>query len=201
MTLLRDRWATALVTLTGACKTCPGFWRTGIPLPATFKVVLFSSTAVATAPHPISRFSIRRLRNRQVQTLSCGACLRRRDLHPTAYTRTTSSRDHLYPTPPLPGYRTAAGAFGGSDRGRIPFFMPLLGTGVMTWALVSQSPDLFTQRFTAPPSQSTPDEFFREVPRNDPWVETLMCAELPRRRRVHQALLYLLPIPIAHTCP
>jgi len=83
------------------------------------------------------------------------------------------------PTPPLPGYRTAAGGFGGSsDRGRIPFFMPPTRNWGYDVALVSQSPDLFTQRFTAPPSQSTPDEFFREVPRNDPWVETLMCAEL-----------------------
>jgi hypothetical protein len=82
--------------------------------------------------------------------------------------------------PPEAGYRTATGSIpGGSNNlGRIPFFTPPVRNWGYDVALVSQSPDLFTQRFTTPPAKSTPDEFFREVPRNDPWVETLMCAEL-----------------------
>jgi len=80
--------------------------------------------------------------------------------------------------PPEAGYRTSAGNIPGSTLGRIPFFTPPTRNWGYDVGLVSQSPDLFTQRFTTPPTKSTPDEFFREVPRNDPWVETLMCAEL-----------------------
>jgi len=83
--------------------------------------------------------------------------------------------------PPEAGYRTAAGSIPGGTLGRIPFFTLTNRNWGYDVGLVSQSPDLFTQRFTTPPTKSTPDEFFREVPRNDPWVETLMCAELDPR--------------------
>jgi hypothetical protein len=82
------------------------------------------------------------------------------------------------PNPPDAGYRTSAGSIPGGTLGRIPFFTPPIRNWGYDVGLVSQSPDLFTQRFTTPPTKSTPDEFFREVPRNDPWVETLMCAEV-----------------------
>ncbi|WP_414581846.1 hormogonium polysaccharide biosynthesis protein HpsA [Scytonema sp. PCC 10023] len=42
-------------------------------------------------------------------------------------------------------------------------------------ALLSQPPDLFTQRFTTP-STKHPSEFYREVGRDDAWVKTLLCA-------------------------
>lgn len=81
--------------------------------------------------------------------------------------------------PPEAGYRTSVGNIPGvNNLGRIPFFVPPTRNWGYDVGLVSQSPDLFTQRFTAPPAKSTPDEYFREVPRNDPWVETLMCAEV-----------------------
>ncbi|MBG1266588.1 hormogonium polysaccharide biosynthesis protein HpsA [Nostoc sp. WHI] len=41
--------------------------------------------------------------------------------------------------------------------------------------LLSEQPDLFAQRFTAPPT-GRPNEFFREVGRDDTWVKTLLCA-------------------------
>jgi len=41
--------------------------------------------------------------------------------------------------------------------------------------LLSQSPDLFAQKFTQKPDEP-PNEFFREVGRNDPWIQTLLCA-------------------------
>ncbi|MEG4289305.1 hormogonium polysaccharide biosynthesis protein HpsA [Microcoleus sp. C2C3] len=86
----------------------------------------------------------------------------------------------LLTNPPEAGYRTSTGSIPGSSTnlGRIPFFTPPVRNWGYDVGLVSQSPDLFTQRFTTPPAKSTPDEFFREVPRNDLWVETLMCAEL-----------------------
>ncbi|MBE9126703.1 MULTISPECIES: hormogonium polysaccharide biosynthesis protein HpsA [unclassified Coleofasciculus] len=41
--------------------------------------------------------------------------------------------------------------------------------------LLSQLPDLFAAQFTTPPS-GPPDEFFREVSRDDDWVQSLLCA-------------------------
>ncbi len=41
--------------------------------------------------------------------------------------------------------------------------------------LLSEQPDLFAQRFTAPPT-GRPNEFYREVGRDDTWVKTLLCA-------------------------
>ncbi|BAZ25748.1 hypothetical protein NIES4073_66540 [Kalymmatonema gypsitolerans NIES-4073] len=43
-------------------------------------------------------------------------------------------------------------------------------------ALLSQPPDLFTQRFSTP-STKQPSEFYREVGRDDAWVKTLLCAQ------------------------
>ncbi|MEW6499225.1 MAG: hypothetical protein AB1589_43090, partial [Cyanobacteriota bacterium] len=45
-------------------------------------------------------------------------------------------------------------------------------------ALLSQQPDLFSQRFTTPDA-GAPNEFYREVARDDEWVKTLLCAKLP----------------------
>jgi hypothetical protein len=61
--------------------------------------------------------------------------------------------------------------------GRIPFFTPPLRNWGYDVGMLSQSPDLFTQRFTTPPTQTQPAEYFREVPRNDDWVKTLMCGK------------------------
>jgi len=48
-----------------------------------------------------------------------------------------------------------------------------------TWGydvgLLSQTPDLFSQRFSRP-DPVPPNEFYREVNRDDPWVQTLLCA-------------------------
>jgi hypothetical protein len=41
--------------------------------------------------------------------------------------------------------------------------------------LLSQIPDLFAQRFTSP-SAGKPNEFYREVAQDDPWVHNLLCA-------------------------
>ncbi|AKG23333.1 hormogonium polysaccharide biosynthesis protein HpsA [Calothrix sp. 336/3] len=42
-------------------------------------------------------------------------------------------------------------------------------------ALLSQNPDLFAQRFVIP-STDPPDEYYREVARDDDWVKGLLCA-------------------------
>ncbi|MEG5136192.1 MULTISPECIES: hormogonium polysaccharide biosynthesis protein HpsA [unclassified Microcoleus] len=43
--------------------------------------------------------------------------------------------------------------------------------------LLSQPADLFAQKFTLPASQKQPDEYFREISRDDDWVKSLLCAE------------------------
>jgi hypothetical protein len=61
--------------------------------------------------------------------------------------------------------------------GRVGSFVPpnrLWGYDV---GLLSQSPDLFTQLFTTPTTETNSDEFFREVSRDDVWVKTLLCAK------------------------
>ncbi|WP_293356202.1 MULTISPECIES: hormogonium polysaccharide biosynthesis protein HpsA [unclassified Microcoleus] len=59
--------------------------------------------------------------------------------------------------------------------GLFPYFTPPNRNWGYDVGLLPQPPDLFTQKFTTPPSRSQPAEFFREVPRNDEWVKTLMC--------------------------
>ncbi|MEG3836513.1 hormogonium polysaccharide biosynthesis protein HpsA [Microcoleus sp. Z1_C3] len=71
---------------------------------------------------------------------------------------------------PINSYRTSNGG------GTIPFFSPPARNWGFDVGLLSQAPDLFTQRFTAPSTKTTPAEFFREVPRNDDWIQSLMCA-------------------------
>lgn len=43
--------------------------------------------------------------------------------------------------------------------------------------LLSQPADLFAQKFTLPASEKKPDEYFREISRDDDWVKSLLCAE------------------------
>jgi hypothetical protein len=71
---------------------------------------------------------------------------------------------------PRPLYRTDNGG------NRIPFFSPPARNWGYDLGLLSQPPDLFTRKFTTPPSKRTPDEYFREVSRDDEWVQTLLCS-------------------------
>ncbi|NES78857.1 MULTISPECIES: hormogonium polysaccharide biosynthesis protein HpsA [unclassified Okeania] len=60
--------------------------------------------------------------------------------------------------------------------GQVPFFMPPTRQWNFDVGLLSQSPDLFALKLTGPPSESKPDEYYREVSRDDEWVETLLCS-------------------------
>ncbi|PSB50472.1 hypothetical protein C7B67_14400 [filamentous cyanobacterium Phorm 6] len=59
--------------------------------------------------------------------------------------------------------------------GRFSYFTPPTRNWGYDVGLLSQSPDLFTQKFTTPPTNTQPAEYFREVGRDDEWVKTLMC--------------------------
>ncbi len=74
------------------------------------------------------------------------------------------------------GYRIAQNKEDGAENfGRTPFYTPPQRFWGYDVALLTQLPDLFSQRFTTP-ATNDPNEFYREVGRDDNWVETLLCA-------------------------
>ncbi|MEG4086611.1 hormogonium polysaccharide biosynthesis protein HpsA [Microcoleus sp. POL10_C6] len=81
-------------------------------------------------------------------------------------------------TSPIAAYTAPDTAYRTDGGGRFPYFIPPKRDWGFDVGLLSQPPDLFTQRFTTPPRKTQPDEYFREVGRDDKWVQTLMCAEL-----------------------
>jgi hypothetical protein len=77
-----------------------------------------------------------------------------------------------------PYYRTDSTPGDGTQNGEgmSPFYTPPERQWGFDVALLSQIPDLFAQTFTSP-TASKPNEFFREVSRDDKWVKTLLCAK------------------------
>ncbi|MDJ0772184.1 MAG: hormogonium polysaccharide biosynthesis protein HpsA [Mastigocoleus sp. MO_167.B18] len=65
----------------------------------------------------------------------------------------------------------------GTTGGRTPFYRAPSRQWGFDVGLLSQLPDLFTETFTLPPA-TEPNEFFREVGRDDEWVKTLLCAQI-----------------------
>ena len=63
---------------------------------------------------------------------------------------------------------------GGTPDHRASFYMPPIPAYSFDVAILSQSPDFFAQKFTM--NTSSPTEYFREVGRDDSWVQTLLCA-------------------------
>ncbi|HBE20094.1 MAG TPA: hypothetical protein DEG17_14590 [Cyanobacteria bacterium UBA11149] len=61
--------------------------------------------------------------------------------------------------------------------GRTPYYTPPNRIWGYDVGLLSQLPDLFASRFTSPPA-GQPDEFYREVSRDDEWVKTLLCGRI-----------------------
>lgn len=64
----------------------------------------------------------------------------------------------------------------GTAGGRIAYQGPPARNWGYDVGLLSQSPDLFAVKFTMPPTNQTPDEFYREVGQDDEWIQTLLCA-------------------------
>ncbi|MCW6037867.1 hormogonium polysaccharide biosynthesis protein HpsA [Spirulina subsalsa FACHB-351] len=61
------------------------------------------------------------------------------------------------------------------NAGRLQSYYPPARLWGFDVAVLSQLPDLFSQRFTLPPTDA-PNEYYREVGRNDNWIQTLLCA-------------------------
>ncbi|QMS89872.1 hypothetical protein HUN01_20630 [Nostoc edaphicum CCNP1411] len=60
--------------------------------------------------------------------------------------------------------------------GQIPFYQAPKRQWGYDVALLSQSPDAFSQKLAITPDDK-PNEYFREVGRDDVWVQTLLCAK------------------------
>jgi len=65
-----------------------------------------------------------------------------------------------------------------NNNGTVPFYLAPTRQWGYDVALLSQSPDLFAQKLVTIPDD-LPDEYFREVGRDDTWVKTLLCAKKP----------------------
>ncbi len=63
-----------------------------------------------------------------------------------------------------------------TGNGRFAYYEPSDRQWGFDVGMLSQLPDLFSQQFTLPPTDD-PNEYFREVSRNDDWVRTLLCAK------------------------
>jgi hypothetical protein len=68
---------------------------------------------------------------------------------------------------------------GGGQGRKAPYYRPPIREWGYDVGLLSQTPDLFSRRF-ANPTAGTPNQYFRQVNRNDPWIETLLCAAQPQ---------------------
>jgi hypothetical protein len=66
---------------------------------------------------------------------------------------------------------------GGSQSRQAPFYMPPNRSWGYDVGLLSQSPDLFSKNF-ATPSAGAPNEYFREIGKDDEWMINLRCAVL-----------------------
>jgi hypothetical protein len=75
------------------------------------------------------------------------------------------------PTAPTTTYRLE------TNSGNIGYFFSPTREWGFDVGLLSQPADLFAQKFTLPASQKKPDEYFREISRDDEWVKSLLCAE------------------------
>ncbi|MBW4635855.1 MAG: hormogonium polysaccharide biosynthesis protein HpsA [Iphinoe sp. HA4291-MV1] len=73
-------------------------------------------------------------------------------------------------------YRTNTTPGGNTGEGMSPFYTVPARQWSYDVALLSQSPDLFSLHFTTP-TMNEPNEFYREVGRDDAWVQTLLCAQ------------------------
>ncbi|MBD2125335.1 hormogonium polysaccharide biosynthesis protein HpsA [Microcoleus sp. ZQ-A2] len=68
---------------------------------------------------------------------------------------------------------------GGGQRRLAPYYRPPQRQWGYDVGLLTQTPDLFSRRF-ANPTAGTPNQYFREVSRDDNWVQTLLCAAQPK---------------------
>ncbi|MCG5058389.1 MAG: hormogonium polysaccharide biosynthesis protein HpsA [Limnoraphis sp. WC205] len=60
--------------------------------------------------------------------------------------------------------------------GRTPFFFPPNRNWGFDVGLLSQTPDRYASKFAQPSAEA--DDYFRQVSRDDPWVQALLCSKV-----------------------
>jgi hypothetical protein len=65
----------------------------------------------------------------------------------------------------------------GSPQGTLPYYITPTRQWGFDVGLLSQAPDIFSQKFTKDISKT--QNYYRQVGRNDPWIQTLLCAAEP----------------------
>jgi hypothetical protein len=68
---------------------------------------------------------------------------------------------------------------GGSASQKAPYYRAPERRWGYDVGLLSQTPDLFARRFSSP-SAGIPNEYYREVGRDDEWITQLLCAAKPK---------------------
>ncbi|MEH2415555.1 hormogonium polysaccharide biosynthesis protein HpsA [Nostoc sp.] len=86
----------------------------------------------------------------------------------------------IYATAPLVAYLSSGSSLAAypisNASGQVPFYIAPKRQWGYDVALLSQSPDAFSQKLAITPDDR-PNEYFREVSRDDAWVQTLLCAK------------------------
>jgi hypothetical protein len=63
-----------------------------------------------------------------------------------------------------------------NSSGQVPFYLAPSRQWGYDVALLSQSPDAFSQKLAITPNNK-PNEYFREAAQDDTWMQTLLCAK------------------------
>lgn len=98
-----------------------------------------------------------------------------RSKYATAPRRAVRTGTDMDPNPELFGYDHSYPV--GEHDGTLGYQTPPERPWGFDVGLLSQSPDLFAQKFSLPSSDNKPNEYFREVSRDDDWVKGLLCAK------------------------
>ncbi|AHJ27206.1 hormogonium polysaccharide biosynthesis protein HpsA [Nodularia spumigena CS-584] len=83
----------------------------------------------------------------------------------------------LYATAPFTAVNSGTNYGIALDNGARTGYIPPARNWGYDVGLLTQEPDLLSEKMPTTPSTQLPDEYFREVSRSDKWVETLMCAK------------------------
>jgi hypothetical protein len=118
--------------------------------------------------------------------------------------RTGSTNNDLVTAPAMFGVNNANFSdvynFNNVDR-RVSYYTASNRNWGFDVGILSQPPDLFAQKFTAP-STEAPDNYFREVSRDDEWVKALLCSKLADPNDPTKATnLNAVPDSIRRSCP
>ncbi|MEH1944567.1 MAG: hormogonium polysaccharide biosynthesis protein HpsA [Nostoc sp.] len=85
-----------------------------------------------------------------------------------------------YATAPFVAYLSSGSSLAAypiaNSGGQVPFYLAPKRQWGYDVALLSQSPDAFSQKLAITPDDK-PNEYFREVGRDDAWVQALLCAK------------------------